>query len=425
MTDDLRTLLDRVAADVPQRDLAATAWARAGEARRRGRLVGGALSATTALVIGVFAIGATRSGEPALPSAPHTVASLGPSVSGSASGPAVTMSVSPAEEASLPWLQDSVPVAFPTRLGFDANATLPQLSRTAGVAAKAAAVLVRELPKTLHPVVYVPGLADPYLEIDTVDLKLFDADTNDPVLALGPRVIHPDGHRLGFVQPGAVVFVDLTTATMSRVAIPVVDAREGGWTINGSFVVTNGQRGWRVDPGATAATEVALPISDAMVQIRPNGSDPSDTSAQVRVYAPDGSVVRASTRPVDLGDPWAPSVTSMRGWSATGVWLTGRLESDLKAYQGIYVMLPDAQIGERLLAIPMADGQFKQGVTPLSWAGSVLIYRSDTSFDHRLLAWDIATGKQWRVSDLPRGIDADKTDRTFGNPLSVVSLAQG
>ena len=425
MTDDLRTLLDRVAADVPQRDLAATAWARAGEARRRGRLVGGALSATTALVIGVFAIGATRSGEPALPSAPHTVASLGPSVSGSASGPAVTMSVSPAEEASLPWLQDSVPVAFPTRLGFDANATLPQLSRTAGVAAKAAAVLVRELPTTLHPVVYVPGLADPYLEIDTVDLKLFDADTNDPVLALGPRVIHPDGHRLGFVQPGAVVFVDLTTATMSRVAIPVVDAREGGWTINGSFVVTNGQRGWRVDPGATAATEVALPISDAMVQIRPNGSDPSDTSAQVRVYAPDGSVVRASTRPVDLGDPWAPSVTSMRGWSATGVWLTGRLESDLKAYQGIYVMLPDAQIGERLLAIPMADGQFKQGVTPLSWAGSVLIYRSDTSFDHRLLAWDIATGKQWRVSDLPRGIDADKTDRTFGNPLSVVSLAQG
>lgn len=425
MTDDLRTLLDRVAGDVPQRDLAATAWARAGEARRRSRLVGGALSATTALVIGVFAIGATRSGEPALPSAPHTVASLGPSVSGSASGPAVTMSVSPAEEASLPWLQDSVPVAFPTRLGFDANATLPQLSRTAGVAAKAAAVLVREHPKTLHPVVYVPGLADPYLEIDTVDLKLFDADTNDPVLALGPRVIHPDGHRLGFVQPGAVVFVDLTSATVSRVAIPVVDAREGGWTINGSFVVTNGQRGWRVDPGATAATEVALPISDATVQIRPNGSDPSDTSAQVRVYAPDGSVVRASTRPVDLGDPWAPSVTSMRGWSATGVWLTGRLESDLKAYQGIYVMLPDAQIGERLLAIPMADGQFKQGVTPLSWAGSVLIYRSDTSFDHRLLAWDIATGKQWRVSDLPRGIDADKTDRTFGNPLSVVSLAQG
>ena len=425
MTDDLRTLLDRVAGDVPQRDLAATAWARAGEARRRSRLVGGALSATTALVLGVFAIGATRSGEPALPSAPHTVASLGPSVSGSASGPAVTMSVSPAEEASLPWLQDSVPVAFPTRLGFDANATLPQLSRTAGVAAKAAAVLVREHPKTLHPVVYVPGLADPYLEIDTVDLKLFDADTNDPVLALGPRVIHPDGHRLGFVQPGAVVFVDLTTATVSRVAIPVVDAREGGWTINGSFVVTNGQRGWRVDPGATAATEVALPISDATVQIRPNGSDPSDTSAQVRVYAPDGSVVRASTRPVDLGDPWAPSVTSMRGWSATGVWLTGRLESDLKAYQGIYVMLPDAQIGERLLAIPMADGQFKQGVTPLSWAGSVLIYRSDTSFDHRLLAWDIATGKQWRVSDLPRGIDADKTDRTFGNPLSVVSLAQG
>ena len=425
MTDDLRTLLDRVAADVPQRDLAATAWARAGEARRRSRLVGGALSATTALVIGVFAIGATRSGEPALPSAPHTVASLGPSVSGSASGPAVTMSVSPAEEASLPWLQDSVPVVFPTRLGFDANATLPQLSRTAGVAAKAAAVLVREHPKTLHPVVYVPGLADPYLEIDTVDLKLFDADTNDPVLALGPRVIHPDGHRLGFVQPGAVVFVDLTSATVSRVAIPVVDAREGGWTIKGSFVVTNGQRGWRVDPGATAATEVALPISDATVQIRPNGSDPSDTSAQVRVYAPDGSVVRASTRPVDLGDPWAPSVTSMRGWSATGVWLTGRLESDLKAYQGIYVMLPDAQIGERLLAIPMADGQFKQGVTPLSWAGSVLIYRSDTSFDHRLLAWDVATGKQWRVSDLPRGIDADKTDRTFGNPLSVVSLAQG
>ena len=425
MTDDLRTLLDRVAADVPQRDLAATAWARAGEARRRGRLVGGALSATTALVIGVFAIGATRSGEPALPSAPHTVASLGPSVSGSASGPAVTMSVSPAEEASLPWLQDSVPVAFPTRLGFDANATLPQLSRTAGVAAKAAAVLVREHPKTLHPVVYVPGLADPYLEIDTVDLKLFDADTNDPVLALGPRVIHPDGHRLGFVQPGAVVFVDLTSATVSRVAIPVVDAREGGWTINGSFVVTNGQRGWLVDPGATAATEVALPVSDALVELRPNGSDPPDTSAEVRLYAPDGSVVRAAPRPVDLGDPWAPSVTSMRGWSATGVWLTGRLESDLKAYQGIYVMLPDAQIGERLLAIPMADGQFKQGVTPLSWAGSVLIYRSDTSFDHRLLAWDVITGKQWRVSDLPRGIDADKTDRTFGNPLSVVSLAQG
>ena len=143
------------------------------------------------------------------------------------------------------------------------------------------------------------------------------------------------------------------------------------------------------------------------------------------MYAPDGSVVRASTRPVDLGDPWAPSVTSMRGWSATGVWLTGRLESDLKAYQGIYVLLPDAPIGERLLAIPHGDGQFKQGVTPLTWAGSVLIYRSDTSFDHRLLAWDIATGKQWRVSDLPRGIDADKTDRTFGNPLSVVSLAQG
>lgn len=42
MTDDLRTLLDRVAADVPQRDLAATAWARAGEA-------GGAADSSAAL----------------------------------------------------------------------------------------------------------------------------------------------------------------------------------------------------------------------------------------------------------------------------------------------------------------------------------------------------------------------------------------
>ena len=448
MTDDLRTLLDQAAAHVPAPDLAATAWVRADASRRRGRLIGGSIAATAALVVGTVVLTSLRPGERVVPSGSEVIATAVPSGSsgtsgtagtgdpsgavgtGSARQPVLTRPSTPADETALPWLRDSIPVAWPERLGFEADAKLPQLSQTGGVTTQVLAVLVREHQQTLHPVVFVPGRepagTDNYVEIDTVDLQRFYADSNDPVLALGARVIHPDGHRLGFVQPGAVVFVDLQSGAVSRVVIPVSDAERGGFTANGAFVVTNGQRNWRIAPGADVANEVAGPISDAPVEVGPGSSAPGDQPPDLRRYADDGTLVSASPLGIDVASPWA-SVTNGLGWTAAGVWLGNQLQTNFGAYQGILALPPDRTAAPRLLVWPTdAPGQFKQGATPLRWErATILIYRSDSSFGHRLLAWDVESGKQWRVSELPASVDASSPSRTIGSPLAVVSLAQG
>ena len=126
--------------------------------------------------------------------------------------------------------------------GFRGRCEAAQLSQT-GRMTQVLAVLVREHQQTLHPVVFVPGREPlaPDMSRSTQWTCSASTDSNDPVLALGARVIHPDGHRQ-FVQPGAVVFRDLQSGAVSRVVIPVSDAERGGFTANGAFVVPTATR---------------------------------------------------------------------------------------------------------------------------------------------------------------------------------------
>lgn len=429
MTDDLRALLERAAQDVPAPDLAEKAWAAAQSARRRHRaLVTAAVAAAT--VVGVVAWSASdRAPVRADPATSITTVATFATATDPSARPVATVrgaaaypAVAPTLEATLPWLADS---PMPRSLGFAPEDALPRASAGLPVGARAEAVLVRRVPGGYHPVVWLSRPTPGYLELDTVPLVPFLADTNDPYLPLGTRVIDRSGTRLAFLQPGEVVVADLGSGTVQRVPVPVRDATVGGWLADGRTLIVAGTSAWRVDPSTRQVEQVTARSSAYPHQLLPDAPDETASTIQLRTHAADGTALDLRTVSVAAVGVWGDTVTSPDGqWAVSGSWLAP--QSEVEGYQGLLAVRTSGDPQPRLL-VPPEEGSVKGCCSALGWASStIVLYASRSVAGANLLAWDVTSGRQWQVAALPKGLLPDgELDTRPGSATTAVSLRQG
>lgn len=435
MTRELREVLEQAADSAPlaDSDLAPNAWYAAQQARRRARLLA---AASVLLLVGVgWAISARLTQAPqTLPAVTTTQTPIDALPANVKGGLEVEQAASPAKEPELPRLSADLSTGLPQRLGFDPDATVRRFSDLGHLQNSAAAVLLRRVSGGYHPVVLLAAAGDAaasplsrYVELDSVLIKPFNAETPDPYVVLGPRVIAPDGHRLAFVQPGEVVGVDLLTGTVARVSLPATDSLSGGWTAGNTWFVVVGDSGqWRVDPFTQTVQPVAETVYDGRGSIRTTSSG---SSPGLVTFDDDGVALYQRELSPWLAEQWADTVTSSVAWSATGTYLTPDSQAELESsYQGVVAAQPTGR--PRLLVSPQ-QGPTKQCCTVLSWAApTVVLYASRSSSamgaeSNRLLAWEVTSGRQWFVADLPTGIfPTGEADTRLGALLPQVSLAQ-
>ena len=438
MSPELRAELERAADSAPLtgRDLAPAAWTAARSAARRHRLVA---AASVVVLAGTGWAVSTRLDQPpatrpAVTPTQTAIDVLPDSIKG---GFQIEYAVPPAQQAALAPLPADLNPELPARIGFDASASIRRISGVGPVNTTAVAVLLRRVSGGYHPVVLLsrgPGQplddAARYLELDSVLLRPFGVDTPDPYVALGPRVIAPDGHRLAFVQPGEVVGIDLRVGTVVRTPLPVSDAAAGGWTSGGRwFLAWSASGQWRLDPLAQVVQPVAETVYDGAGRIHPVSSG---SGANLVTFGADGAALDQRELPPWLGDTSGDTVTSGAGWSATGTFLSADAQAELSgAWQGL-VAAPVS--GMPRLLVAAADGPVKGCCTALGWAApTVVLYSSAVAgpssptgpVTRRLLAWVVTSGRQWFVADLPSGmLPNGDADERVGAALPLVSLAQ-
>lgn len=438
MTRELRDVFEQAADNAPltDTDLAPSAWYAAQRARRRTRLLA---AASVVVLAGTgWAVSARLNPPPqTLPAATTTqtpIEALPANVKG---GLQIVQAVTPAAETALSRLPAALASGLPERLGFDPEASIRKLSDLGHLDTPAAAVLLRRVAGGYHPVVVLADVGDAavnplnrYVELDTVLLKPLNADTPDPHLVLGPRTIAPDGHRLAFLQPGAVVGIDLRTGAVARTAVPAQDFVTGGWSSGNVWFVAVADAGqWRVDPFAATAQPVAETVYDGTGWIHPSNGGTVDNLV---TFNADGVALYQRELPRWLAEPWADTVTSSSGWSASGIYLTADAQAELQgSYQGIVAAQPSG-LPRLLVAEQMTP--VSGCCTALAWsAPTMLLYSSRAAtgaspqgpISMRLLAWDVLSGRQFYVADLPTGIlPTGEADTRIGALLPQVSLAQ-
>jgi len=400
-------LLQDLAAEIPEPDLAARTWV-AGRRRvaRRRRVAAAAVAG--AAVVAAVALGAAQlrqtptaapvpghGGTPAAYQPAHVVVD----------GTTVDLAPDPLQESELPPLPQASDISLPGRLGFAADATLPRLADLGGLAQPVRAVLLRHVDGgASHPVLYVPDRRDgAYVEDDSVTLRpLTDADGYS-FAYLGPSTIAEDRHRMAFIQPDAVLVLDARDG--STHSWPVPDRLlSGGWSRDGHSVVVEGVAStWRVDASTGAVTRVsgqAFPGRARLV---------SSTSGSPVLETARADGARADARPAPDGATgwWGETVTNLEGWSVSGAFLSPPVTATAASYQGLYAVQFDVSAHARVLAAPDTPGVPKGSVEARGWAPQdVVLFTSRTFSDPgttttlRLLAWDVIDGRLWRVSEL-------------------------
>lgn len=411
MTDLLRAVLTDVAADVDEVGIdrsgsAAHAWA--GARRQRRRRVAGVGAAVAALAVaGPLAVSRVQAPRTDLPATTPTLSSSTGSPNPSAPVvmvEGVTVDTLPAARiGSLPRLALNVDGApLPTRLRVDREDVLPVLGSGVGTSGRVGAVLVRDLGGgQFHPVFFVGGSVGGYREATGVTLTPFGSLVNGKRMVLGAHIVAPDGYRVGFVQDGAVVFVDIRDGSVRRVAVPSDHLEGGGWSAGGtSFIARSDTAQWRIDPSTSTVQPVAADTGDGQALVASLGQ-----TAQLRHYGADGSVTDARPVSAVLGQPWADTATSQGGLVATGVFTAPSVSSTVDGFQGMSFLGFDEdgsfQRLRTLVLTGLPDAP-KGAFTALGWVSeAVVLYRLATHDAVRLMAWDIVQGRSWVVADLP------------------------
>lgn len=317
-TNDLKDLFTDATDDLPQVDLAETAWVRAhGEQRRRQAWTAavGAAAAVAAIVVGVSWAGRLVAPAPVTPAttaASHTLAR------DFDSGALVLPTM--AELRELPPLLD-----VPLDLGLPTERpTLAELVKAAG--GDAATFQVQALSwealedELFMPVVLVAGEGTESTWADA-GVSVRPPDPHNTFMFADIRAISPDGGLVGFVQERQVLFLDVRTADVRSVPLPddelEVVLQQGGFARNGDYLA------WSSFPEREVF--VARPAHTELVRAQAD-SRPDQHSMTGRLDEHDRSYVHIAShtpghRPasaVDVGpDLYADSESvSGHGWVA-------------------------------------------------------------------------------------------------------------
>lgn len=433
---ELRERLRELSHDLPDAaDLGPLAWAQAEAASRRARrtwgmALGGGLAAAAATVLVVALLPGTPAPPPSA-SATGSASSSGPAPTGpgrtlrttQSLGVTVHAMVPPEEQLRLPAYPDPGALGLPERLGWDADAVLPELTALGGVAESVRAVMLRKVEEGVyHPVLYIPDGPRAYVE---VDLRVTEVGEVVNGTWPPPIVIHPDRHRIAILQRDGVLGLDARTGTVT--AVRALGGTSGlqhlGWTPDGQWVIASGRDlAWRLDPftpgSAHSVPSTAYPgrfqiamAADRLARLSYTGTGSPD--GRIPLPGPVGGV--GARGPV-------ATVTNDEGWSATSIWLTAEGQRVLGGFQGLYAVQVDNVPRAQVLVEPMAAGAQKGCCSALWWGPQdTLVLRADSPFGSRLLAWDVINGRLWRVSELPPTRD-ENGEYAVGEALDYVAL---
>ncbi len=385
----LRELTEQVPEPAP--GLADRAWARASRLRSHRQRV---VAAIVAAVVALGAAGYAVTEGP--PTGPVPVAEPTGLVIG---GVQIDLAPSTAAQSLLPRMPGADAQGLPDRMTFDPGEALPTLTLLGGMDRPVRAVLLRTVGVGIyHPVLYLPGGPNPYVEVDSVTLG--EVSGNEGMAtSLGVRAINPDLRRVALVTPGHVFVVHVNTGVVQDIPVEDLSLQTGGWSFGGATVIARAPRAtWRVDP-ETATTRLMVSTSyDGRRRVIVDQG-----AAIVNGYAFAGEVFYSADAPGPIAGTWGETVSNLEGWAGAGVLLDPGLDLAWGPRdQGMYAVQVDASAHARVLALEEVRGSAPGCCVALGWAADdVMLYRSDTATGSELMGWDVITGRVWRVSALP------------------------
>jgi hypothetical protein len=415
---ELGTLLDDLSVDVREVDLAERAWqgAEIRRARARRRVLGGAAAAAAVALAGYAWLGPAADSD-VRPTGPmptnQTSGASEPSTRGwKAATDGTRYVVAPAlgTEDSLPWTDMGLPPEINSDLPRKSLADVP-----ASLRASARAVYLTPADgrspvdaTAFRPVVVLDDGTQ--AEVDTVTLeRVSDAEGNAHP-PLDARAVDA-GLRLVFAQPGAVVVVDLWTASVTRVPVPDPHLEWAGWPSSGDprIVARSADAVWLIDPDAKNVARPTQGEGDAMAgryafEAERSSATLDEVNAGVRGRA---------AVPWPMVEPWGDTMGTARtgarvDWVASAAFLgdTGDKGLDATApYQGLVAMRTEAtpikEAPEIRLAVFGEDPRRTKGCCRvIGWypSGQHVLYLTETSTGAHVLAWDVESGTFTRVA---------------------------
>ena len=408
MTTDLRDLLEMASDDVPEVDLAPTAWA---EARRHHRtvvrrtVVGAGVVAVAGVVLAAV-VDEPDPDEPGLNRAdalPTLDVEAGRLPSVEVDGIPVFLAPDPVAEARLPRYPRSAALAVPRHVGPGDPETraVMGVDGLRGVPEPVRAVfLVTGEGGRLSPVIYAPRAPSPHVLVPTVRVL---ERPGTPVL--GPRAISDDRHRVVIPQPARLLVLDARDGSVADIPVPDPTLSVAGWARDGVTVVARGRDdGWLVEADTGAVRRADRPVEADWFDI-------ADAEGAARLQSFSGAGELTGSRP--LRGPWivpnGPTVSNTEGWVAGGTFLPGAYQDQVLRSQGLVAVQSDLRPTPRLLAATTSVLVPKGAYRALAWGPQdTLLFESRSERPglpgtvRRVLAWDVIGARLWQVADVDR-----------------------
>jgi hypothetical protein len=385
-----------VEAEPAPADLLDRALAVVADRRRRTRRRWLFAGVATAVVIGAVAFRLDDRRDPGLATGEASV-----SASGSVrpiftvGGVRVRVAVAAADEAKLPVLPNTLQdTGITPRLGIpdgDIPALAPGLIGTRSVRA----ILIRRLPDgTGRAVLNVPRGNPDYVDVPAIVIP----PARPGFAAVGPRSISRDRHRIVLPSANGVVVVNVLTAEMLAFPADLSQAESVGFSSDESSIVLSSLGNPQRIVLATGDVQTMAPPGDAgrfrlVVDAAPNLLGFDGRGGAVAQYAVGGPINGFGS----------PTVTSQSGWSAAATVFNAAI-MPAHAGQGILAVTVDVSPSATALVLAQADdrGDATPCCSALAWAPSDrALYLSASPTVWRILAWDVHSGEQFRVSELP------------------------
>ena len=398
---DLGGLLQRAAADLPEADLVDRAWAEAEETRarrRRGWLIGVASVAAGTVAVAALQLAGPGGGAAPSPtwttSTPTTTGRLG-------DGTAYAQLPMEGREGQLPLLEVGLPQVI------DPHERTLRLRDATVPLDSAVAVYLRPDGPAYVPVVVDAG-GRQYVADSVSLVPTLDRGGNEGV-PMSVRAVGADAWAF-FPQPGKVVRLDLRTGDAQSYPVPSPFVQEVAWApSSGDVVVSAGDDGtWTLDPWSPGAT--VEPVADddltGLSRMRVPGAGSLEVVSHDLVAGapPHRAVVAAPV--TELWQSPVGSATALASAAFLDQYLTSEVirRGNGPIWQGLVAVHPDERRATLLLAPENPDGQvgrFKGCCIPLAWwNASTLLLQTVGSHGAWVLAWDVDTGKVFRVTQI-------------------------
>jgi hypothetical protein len=393
---DLGVLLEHASAHVHEVDLAERAWSSAVAARRRHQrvaFVGVVVLCGVAIALGT---GGTPGGDTG-----GTIDQPSPSILRLPEGYshvigdiAYRMAPPLGTEVSLPAVRGPLPESAP------ANQPERRLSQARGIfgptARLRAVMLARVRNGTYQPVLFGPGGL--HVRADTVNLWGVAEPGEDIRPPLSPGAVAPDGLRVAFPQPGAVVVLHVDSGDTTVIPVPENGLTSAEWGFDGEHLVArSSSQSWAIDADSGAATRLA----PAYVATQHYRLAPEADGVHVVTWSADGRVTQDDRFAAPVGEV-GDTVASVQGWAAAWVHLLTGLPSagPWPANHALLAVNVDLPSLHRMLVLGDRPPRFESCCQVLGWSGYELFFLSggqdgDLSW---LLAWNVSTGQVARVS---------------------------